>query len=327
MKRLLPVLLFCMSLAATHAQDKIITIQKDTIECRIISVGAERISYEQKIAENYVAGKSIAIADVLQYFRSQHSDAVQGIVGLKVSRPKPERRYLLTIQGGLAHSFTEFAESKNYMTSIGISVSEADDYIGKLKNGYHLNAGFHYLLTNFLGVGADYSFFYSASEGEFLISGYGGMNLPVFAQMDLNEKVFTHFAGPSVLFQQFPGKERKLKISETLSPGIVMFRGESRGIEYQMYWGEDGYYYGEPPQYYDQANSVTKSTAFGVKGGLSVEYFVAPQLSAGLTGSFLWAKLQRISMKSLDYDVEDQKLENAISVSRIDYGFSVRYSF
>lgn len=54
MRKSLLFLLFFMSIAAAKAQDKIITLQKDTIECRIISVGAERINYEQKTSENYV---------------------------------------------------------------------------------------------------------------------------------------------------------------------------------------------------------------------------------------------------------------------------------
>jgi hypothetical protein len=327
MKKSLLILLFFMSLAATKAQDKIVTIRKDTIECRIISVGAERISYEQKTSGNQVTGKSIAISDVLQYFRTGQPDGNNGFHRPKNSRQKPERRYLFSLQGGLAHSFTDYDNFKNTMTASGVPASKADDYIGKLKNGYHLNAGFHYLLTTFMGVGADYTFFQSASDGEFLINGYGGMNVPLYVNVSMHEKLYTHFAGPSVLFQQFPDRKGKIKISEILSPGIVLFRDESRGNEYQIYWGDNDYYSGQPPQYYDQSNAVTKSTTFGAKGGLSLEYCFTPQLSAGLAANFIWAKLHKVSVKSLNYDMEDQELESAISISHIDYGFTVRYNF
>ncbi|MEL7588171.1 MAG: hypothetical protein AAGU19_15795 [Prolixibacteraceae bacterium] len=327
MKRSLLISLFVMLLlTATKAQDKIVTTGKDTIECRIISVGPERINYEQKAAGNQVTGKSIAISEVLQYIRSGHSIGNRGFDRLKAGRQKPEHRYLFSLQGGLAHSFTDFDNYQNMMIQSGVPVSQAEDYVGKLKNGYHLNAGFHYLLTTFMGIGADYTFFRATSDGKFLINGGSG-SVPVYVTASIREKLYTHFAGPSVLFQQFPGRKGKIKITETLSPGIVLFRGETRGNEYQIYWGDNDSYDGQPPQYYDQSNSVTTSKAFGAKGGMSLEYCFTPQLSAGLAANFIWAKLHKASVKSLNYHEEDQELDKALNVSHLDYGFTVRYNF
>jgi len=327
MKKSLLFMLFFLSLAAAKAQDKIITIQNDTIECLIISVGTDRINYEQKVSENVVAGKSIAVSEVLHYFRTGQRNALGGIYLSKPRMPKPDRRYLLNIQGGMSRSLTDFDAFTRQMTGSGITAAQADDYTGKLKNGYQVNADFHYLLTNFIGIGAGYNLFQSGSEGNFLINGFGGMNLPMYVNLGLQEKIYTHFAGPSVLFQQLPGRNGKLKISETLSPGMVIFRNESRGNEYQIFWGENEYYNGQPPQYYEYANSVTKGTAFGARGGVSLEYAVAPQLSAGLAGSFIWAKLKKASLKSFNNELNDQELEKAMDVSHFDYGFTLRYSF
>ena len=328
MKTSLLILLFLMSLpATTKAQDKIVTTGKDTIECRIISVGSERISYEQKTSGTQVTGKSIAISDVLQYFRAGKPAGNVGFYQPKTSRQKPERRYLFSLQGGLTHSFSDFDDYRMTLTTAGVSPSEASDYISKLKNGYYLNAGFHYLLTTFMGIGAEYTFTQSASEGEFLINGNGGMNVPVYANASIHEKLYTHFAGPSVLFQQFPGRNGKIKITEILSPGIVRFRGESRGNEYQIYWGNNDHYEGQPPYYYDHSNSLTTGKTFGAKGGVSLEYCFTPQLSAGVAANFTWAKLHKASVKSLNYHEEDQELDKALSVSHFDYGLTVRYNF
>jgi len=67
--------------------------------------------------------------------------------------------------------------------------------------------------------------------------------------------------------------------------------------------------------------------AFGAKGCLTVEYSVTPQLTAGLAGNFLWARLQKYSIKSLNYETKDQKLEKPMDISHIDYGFSIRCNF
>lgn len=328
MEKLMLIFLFFVSLAAAKAQDKIITIKQDTIECRIVSINAERISYEQKTSDKHVVGKSILISDVLQYFRRGKLDSFGDIIDHeKTKRERPEHCWLFSLQGGLSHSLTDYSDFKNFMLNYGSSASGADDYIRKLENGYHINTSLHYLLTTFFGLGVDYNLFYSASKGEFWVQGYGGMNLPLYNNVELDERLYTHFAGASVLFQQFPDRNRRIKISETVSPGIVLYRGESRDNELQTYWGDNDTYYGEPPQYYDQANSVTKSTTFGAKGGLSIEYVITPQLSAGLAGNFMWAKLHKVSVKSSENDMKDQKLEKPLDISHIDYGFTVRYNF
>jgi hypothetical protein len=183
------------------------------------------------------------------------------------------------------------------------------------------------LLTTFLGLGIDYNLFYSASKGVFLAEGFGEMNLPFFTNLDLDERLYAHFTGVTILFQQFPDKKKKIKISETISPGIVVFREETRSSVYKIYWGENESYSGRPPQYYDYNNNIAKSTTFGAKGSMSIEYGITPQLSAGLAGNFMWAKLHKISVTSSESDTKDQELEKLINVSHIDYGLTVRYNF
>jgi hypothetical protein len=324
MKKLLLILLIFMYVVAAKAQDKIVTIQKDTIECRIISVGSELIIYEQMVSDNYVTGKSIPTAEVLQYFRSDQQSLQYNGIRRKPKRQKPEHRYLFTLQPGLAHSFSDFNNSFSGSVS---SPSDIDSYIDKLKNGYQVSAEIHYLLATFIGIGADYSFFYAVSEGRFLSRSYESGQFPLFVNVELKEKIFTHFAGPSVLFMQFPSRKGKLKITETLSPGIVFFRSESRGNEYKIYWGANDHYENEAPQYYGIANSLVSSTTFGVKADLTFEYQIMPHLSAGLAASFLYAELYKVSLKSLNYKREDQELGKAFDVSHFDFGFTVRYSF
>ena len=328
MKKLLLIFLLFVSLTTAKAQDKIITNNQDTIECRIVSVNAERISYEQKTSDKHIIGKSILISDVLEYFRTGKPDSFGDIIDHeKNKRERPKHSWLFSIQGGLANSLTDYSDFRNLMLNNGSAASVVDDYIRKLENGYHVNTSLHYLLTTFWGLGAEYNLFYSASDGEFLAQGYGGMNLPLYSNVGLDERQYIHFVGASVLFQQFPDNNKRIKISETISPGFILFRGENRGSEIQTYWGDNDFYAGEPPQYYDHANSVTKSTSFGAKGGLSIEYVIGPQLTAGLAGNFMWAKLHKMSVKSSEYDTKAQKLEQPMNISHIDYGFTVRYNF
>lgn len=326
MKVLLLSLLLSVSIVVAKAQDTIITTTNDTIECRIISVGEERINYEQIISGNNIVGKSIDISEVYKYVRSEQSG--RGMFDqYKLIRQMPEHRFLITVQGGLARSFIDRSDFKNMLLNSGVAASKVDNYTRKLKNGYHLSAGVHYLLTASIGLGADYSLFYSTSEANFLIRGYGDMNVPVYVNADLKEDLYNQFAGPSVLFQQFTGKKKNIRITETIAPGVVIFRNEERGTEYQIYWGDNDSYSGTPPQYYSNSNVLVTSTAFGAKAGVSLEYLITPQLSAGLAGNFIWAKLQKVSLKGLNQEMENQELENAMNISHLAYGFTLRYNF
>lgn len=328
MRKLLLIFLFFVSWAAANAQDKIITIRRDTIECRIVSVNGDRISYEQKNPDNSLVGKSISTLEVLQYYRTGRFNKEGYQLGdVKVRRQRPEHRWLFSLQGGLSRSFTDYDNLHDNMILSGSTVAAVDDYFSKLENGYHLSASFHYLLSSSFGIGVDYNLFYAASKGEFLAHGYGTLNILSFSKYESDERIYSQFTGASVLFQQYFDKNKKIKISETISPGIVQFRHERRYIVYQPYrgYGYGGYGYG--PTYYQPFNSVLTSTPFGAKGSLAIDYALTSHLSAGIAGDFMWAKVHKLSAKSQIGVYKDQKQEKPINISHLDYGFVVRYNF
>jgi len=330
MKKILLIILFFVSWSVTNAQDKIITLKKDTIECRIVSVNADRISYEQKTPDNLWVGKSISTADVLQYARTAKADNPDDrLYRLKPIRQRPAHRLLFSLQGGLSHSFTDYNNAKVYLIEQGNSADLAADYTAKMKNGYHLNTSLHYLFTNHFGLGADYNFFYLAAKGEFVARGYGEIQVPIYTRLSFDEKLFIHFAGVSVLFREFVDKQKKFSMTQTITPGIVMYRNESRDNRYQPIMRED--YYNLYPSgyafYYDQANSVATNTTYGAKGSLSLDYALTPQLSVGLAGSFMWSHVRKLSSKSAYYEREDQDLAKNINIAHLDYGLTVCYNF
>lgn len=327
MKSLLLILLFFISFITVKAQDTIITTKKDTIKCLIISVNAERISYEQNEFNSRIVGRSIETSEVLQYFRSKEHKLPQRSAPLKDEQKIQKQPVLFSIQSGLSHSLTNHNNYENLLLAQNNSSAIVNEYISKLKNGYYFNTSCHYLLTNFVGIGADYSFSYFSSEGEFLAEGYAGMNVPSYQNLEIKEKLIGHFIGASFLFRQSIGKKQLITISETISPGGIFFRSETRSNSYQIYWGDNNSYNGEPPYYYDYSNSINHGKTFAIKGGLSIEYCITPQISTGLTGNYTWAKLHKLSFKNSDNEINDRELEKDVDISRLDYGFVFRYNF
>ncbi|SHF40331.1 hypothetical protein SAMN05444274_10592 [Mariniphaga anaerophila] len=328
MKTTLLILLCTVLWGATKAQDRIITIRQDTIECRILSVGEERITYEQNTSENYVEGKSIAISEVLRYLRTNPGGDNSGIRQQKAILQKREYRFMITLQEGFAHSFIDLTGMQSTLEGAGIPKRDARDYTRSLKNGFYVNVGGHYLLNSYIGVGAEYSMYFADSEGSFLVGGDSGdgLNVPYFAKLNQEEEFSTHFTGVSVLSQHFLGEEKNIKFWGTVSPGIVWLRNEIRAFELQTisFEGYEGEY--ELVNYYDNSNGLVKGTTFGVKGGLSLEYCFSSILSAGVAVNYTWAELNKIGYDS-SYGHTEQKLADAIVVSHLDYGFTVRYQF
>ena len=76
MKKIIVGLLMFIPLQMASGQDKIITIQNDTIHCRILYVSPTHIQYEQKVENGYMIGKFIPTEQVSVYLRSPQSAEV-----------------------------------------------------------------------------------------------------------------------------------------------------------------------------------------------------------------------------------------------------------
>ncbi|OJV35970.1 MAG: hypothetical protein BGO29_00175 [Bacteroidales bacterium 36-12] len=243
---------------------------------------------------------------------------------------KPKYPYLFSLQSGLAHSLIDLSEmQQNYTQYYELTSEEVNKYISKIKNGFFLNAGFHYLTTNFLGIGAEYNFFRSAAKGEFLVNpnyGYGSSSLPVYILMNSNEKMYLNFIAPSVMFLQYLGENKKICLTESLAPGALFMRMEGRSIDYHAYGGNNNNHVGSPPMYYAPSGSVVTSANFSAKIALSLDYYITPNWSTGLTGNFIWANIKKIRYKSKQSE-DSSTLDEPLEFSHLDYGFVIRYNF
>ena len=70
MRKLSLFFVLLLSVSMLKAQDKIITLGGDTINCKILLVGGERINYEQENTDGHVVGKSITVEQVAEYIRT-----------------------------------------------------------------------------------------------------------------------------------------------------------------------------------------------------------------------------------------------------------------
>jgi len=230
MKNLVIGLLLFLPLQILTGQDKIITVQQDTILCRIISISSAHIQYEQKV-NGYMVGKFIPAEQVLEYYRIPQTSEpkpydLASVQKIKSPKPKPERRWMMGVYPGRGTLLASTAKDEKEMIAMGIPKSQAVDYSKKLKHGWSLGGDIHYMFSDYFGLGVKYSLFTSSAKGDFTlkIDDY----FPQFMCMEINEKQYIHYAGPLVMFRQWLDENRKLQLSETLSAGYIHCRDELR---------------------------------------------------------------------------------------------------
>ena len=301
------------------AQDRIITASGDTILCRIVSVSGDHIVYEQPADKKQVSGRIIPLSNVAEYFRTPAAPSINEIYNSWM----PEQPWLLSFSAGGAYL-------PWLLESVVAESAENDDY-KKLNKGVVLNASMHYLLTNHVGFGIQYAFFTSGRKSNYptMINPY----YPLYSNLDIRDRLYMNYAGLSVIFRQFLDRNRKLSLNETLSGGLLLYRGESQGKIFLPFFyisPSSGYGdYNNQFQYLCQ-NSLKTGNTFGATIGISAEYKILPYLSVGFGGNFLYGNLSKFSGEYKDSTgntgkFTDEKLENPAKLSRIDYVLVIRF--
>ena len=308
---LLPIFLFLF--LSTKAQDRIISMNHDTIHCTILSISNERIRYEQKNKDGSVTGKFMSLTQVAEYTRSPLLGHNSKTPKLKIVKPVTAHENLwclgLNIGGTTMPWYFDNVES----------TAEMPDYYNKLKTGFHINADAHYMLNSSLGVGAEYSFFNSSFSG----STPTQYTPTTFLMVSEKYRQYIHYLGPSVVMVQHLDVQRKFSLSESLSAGALFIRLENQ----TTYPNVD--YYG----YTDlTSNSLLTGISLAAKLGLSAEYSLSRKVSVGLGADYIWSSLKKATVESKGPNnsgssAESQELPNALNLSRIDYSLVLRYHF
>ena len=312
MNNLLKIVLFLVLLVPwqlVKGQDRIITVQKDTLYCWIVSVSATQIHYEQTDDSDRIVGRFIPIEQVLEFQRKYKSVSTRERHRPKRDIPKPENRWVVGIQGGRSLLLRSTTDDENNMIIEGYRNPQVSDYYKQLKNGWSFSGNIHYLFSENFGLGVKYSFFTSSAEEEFLVRAvpYFWVGGYQYLQIWSNEKQFINFAGPSVIFMQWLDKNNKFQMTETLSAGFVHYRNELRTT-------------------FD--NLLAQRSTWGANAGLTLSYFPLSWLSVGANMNFIYSRLIKIDISDKDY-IETLFLEkdNYFYLTRFDYMININFHF
>ena len=320
MKKLIFGFLIFMPLQMISGQDKIITIQKDTIHCRIISVSSTHIQYEQNIDE-YMVGKFMPTEQVLEYYRNPKTSEISPHDRIDKRALKPSSRWIIGIYPGRGSLLESTTDDEKSMIDMGIPKSQAVDYNKQLKHGWSINGDIHYMFSDYFGLGAKYSLFTSSVQKDLTIAVTS--IFPEYLCMGMKENQYIHYAGPSVIFRQWLDENHKFQLTETLSAGYVHYRDETR-MDHNQYTFIYQNMYGPVALY----NILAESNTWGAHVGFSADYYPVPWLSVGVNAGFMYARLTKADMstKEMTETVEFDKKDYTY-LTRIDYSLGIRFYF
>jgi len=302
-----------MLILSAKAQDKIISIDHDTIHCSIVLISNERIVYELKNEDGSVTGRFMPLSQVAEYLCTHPLGKYSETGKLKTSKPAVivENPFCIGLTAGYS-AMPWYLDSYQSSTAI-------PDFMNKLERGFHINANAHYLINNYMGLGVEYSFFKNSASGTMQIE----YPSSIFIMESEVCRQYINYLGASVLFQQHPDAKKKFIVRESLSAGVLFLRLEDQ-VSYP-YVSQSGYT--------DISNNVLLTgNNFSAKLGLSAEYKVLKAVSVGAGGDFILGKLKKGSYEykgsnNNSATTNNKELTNPMKLSRIDYSFVVRYNF
>jgi len=306
----------------TYGQDKIITVQNDTITCYITYISLTHISFK---TSNNINAETIFIpmAEVREYSLSSQrkSENSSSVVTPNRSEVRPGNRlqskpqnrpqnrqknqkglsdkeksidhiskFRIGVQGGASYIISTLANSRDQMKELVLpQSSQVNDYYHKLRLGIHFASDVHYFFSESFGAGVRYSLFASSTQASFNTQSIIQNGIPTYYATDKIDKIYMNYVGPSFVARQWLNKSHKFRINEELSFGYLNFRQEERFDigQYAMV---------HPDLKRAVYGSLGVGNTYGANLQLSFEYYPVPMLSFGLNAGFFAAPLKSLEV-------------------------------
>ena len=291
----------------TQAQDKIITVQNDTIHGRIVSISDGRVFYEQSDNNGIVLGKSIPASQIAVYYRNTIDSPAEYIKPAKSNSQNPRQRWRLGMQGGIGYQLAGSDENKKQFIDMGVNDKVAEKFCKDMDWGYNFGADIHFLFDHWGGLGIKYSGLYSFAQADITINTFDGIN---YIYTNIKKRIYVNYIGPSFYSRLWLAPSGTFHLSSIISVGYAHYRDEEE--------------YNHPSLY----NYLTKGSTFGGNISFSFEYFPLSWLSVGVSAGYFGAWFGKMTISDgineQTIKMKDYQLD-AINASRLDFSFGINF--
>jgi len=296
-KNLLISILFLGLLLTAYSQDKIITVNNDTIECKINKISHSTIFFDITSKGIKSTGK-LPLNRVLNYTVSQKATPEKPIY---VNTYNFER-LRFGMNEGLGYLLASSKKAEKYMISQGLAADKAQSYYRDLKSGMNAYADLTCLITPIFGAGIKYKFFDTSSSIEGFFDPQDGVHL---IYTTYKEQIYVNYFGAMVYYQQFIGSQEPLRLNSTCSIGLATYRNEAEYL--------NGYF-------------LLTGKNLGADASLGLEYFISRWFSVGTDLTAFYSSIRKVKItdgsNTTKVDLEKEDYEN---LSRLELSIGIRF--
>jgi len=279
------------------SQDKIITTQNDTINCKIKKITKKSIYFDLN-TKNVKSSGEVPVSEVSHYIIEPKSSENQEVIQKEFV---PYQHLRLALGGGFGYLFASSKEAEQELVDQGFSKKQSQSFFNGLRLGYLGNADLTYFISPNYGIGAKYKFFETSNSQEGFLDPQDGVNL-IYG--NLGEKIYVNFFGATFHSQQWIAKQQKLKLNSTYALGLATYRNEMDVVTNCL---------------------LLTGKSFGMDINVGIEYFISKNISLGIDLSGFYSSIHKFKVddgtNSTTMKLDKDNYEN---ISRIDLSFGIK---
>ncbi len=310
--KLILLLIIIALFVNANAQDKIITLKNDTIDCSILEINPKQLIFE--IDSKGIKSKGeINRSEISGYFLSANSRATFENANTK-SENKQQRKpskffsaFQFGLSGGYGSLLGSSKAAQNILISKGFGPAEVREYYDDFRGGLLIDACAHYLFFNVeggsVGCGLNYSLMTSSQS----VSGYILEDIEQDGVLDwyfatYSEKYYINFYGLSIYAKKKVGPI-KLYLEDAL--GFVSYRNELKYLSGPL---------------------LLTSASLGTKSKLGIEIPVTKNLLVDINSSLFFSQLSWIKRNN-GYNSQKMQLDSEYkeNLSRFEVALGLKY--
>lgn len=279
-------------------QDRIVTLNNDTIDCKINKITRSDIHFNITTQGVTTTGR-MPLADILSYSVTPTATQVKMY---NQDTTGSFKRLRLGISGGAGYLYSSSKDAEEAMMTWGITEDQAEKYYNDLRTGIYGSGDITWMLTQRIGLGLRYKFYDTSGSVEGFFDLQDGINI---YYSTYSEHIYVNFTGVSLYYSEPLGRNQKFNIYIAYAAGLAHYRNEAESF---------------------QGHLLLTGNAFGVDGALGLEYLINPSIAVGAELSAFSALLRKIEITD-GFTIETIELENDNfeNLSRVELSLGVRF--
>lgn len=279
-------------------QDRIITLNNDTIVCKIKKVTGSYIHFDVSTQGVTTSGR-VPRSGVLSYTVSSPEASVPVY---EVVKTRSSGGLRLGLNGGMGYLTSSSKQAEEAMVSLGLTEEKARSYYSDLKTGWYGSADAIWMINQKYGAGLRYKFFNTTATTEGYFYPGDGVNLyySIFG-----ENIYVNYAGASIFYREPIGEKENWSLYASFSLGMAFYRNES-----EIFYG----------------NYLITGNTLGLDGSLGLEYRITPVISAGAEFSIFAGQIRKFNLTDgeMNETVELEK-DNYENLARAEVSVGIRF--